>query len=150
MLTLETRDLPPITQRLMQLDSIYFAPDGVERDDADDELGLHRPAGALDPARPGDAAGRTWTWTGACRRGEPVRIRLVNERRSFHAMQHPIHLHGQRFLVLAVNGVPNEEPGLEGHRIAARGLRGGYSARSHPTPADGCCTAISPSTCRPG
>ena len=23
-------------------------------------------------------------------------------------MQHPIHLHGQRFLVLAVNGVPNE------------------------------------------
>ena len=23
-------------------------------------------------------------------------------------MQHPIHLHGQRFLVLAVNGVPSE------------------------------------------
>jgi FtsP/CotA-like multicopper oxidase with cupredoxin domain len=42
------------------------------------------------------------------RRGRPVRIRLVNQRRSFHAMQHPIHLHGQRFLVLSVNGVRNE------------------------------------------
>jgi suppressor of ftsI len=40
-------------------------------------------------------------------RGRPVRIRLVNQRQSVHAMQHPIHLHGQRFLVLAVNGVPN-------------------------------------------
>ena len=39
------------------------------------------------------------------RRGDTVKIRLANERRSFHAMQHPIHLHGQRFLVLAVNGV---------------------------------------------
>jgi FtsP/CotA-like multicopper oxidase with cupredoxin domain len=42
------------------------------------------------------------------RRGRPVRIRLVNQRRSFHAMQHPIHLHGQRFLVLSVNGVRTE------------------------------------------
>lgn len=39
-------------------------------------------------------------------RGEPVRIRLVNDRSSVHAMQHPIHFHGQRFLVLAVNGEP--------------------------------------------
>src|SRR5205814_8270882 len=43
------------------------------------------------------------------RRGEPAKIRLVNERRAFHGMQHPIHLHGQRFLVLAVNGVPNAD-----------------------------------------
>lgn len=41
------------------------------------------------------------------RTGEVVRIRLVNDRDAVHAMQHPIHLHGQRFLVLAVNGVPN-------------------------------------------
>lgn len=39
-------------------------------------------------------------------RGTPVKIRLVNERRAFHGMQHPIHLHGQRFIVLAVNGEP--------------------------------------------
>jgi suppressor of ftsI len=42
------------------------------------------------------------------RRGEPIRIRLVSERQSVHAMQHPLHLHGQRFLVLAVNGEPNQ------------------------------------------
>ncbi len=40
--------------------------------------------------------------------GDVVKVRLSNERASFHAMQHPIHLHGQRFLVLNVNGVPQE------------------------------------------
>jgi FtsP/CotA-like multicopper oxidase with cupredoxin domain len=40
--------------------------------------------------------------------GDIVKLRLVNDRRALHAMQHPIHIHGQRFLVTAVNGVPNE------------------------------------------
>jgi uncharacterized cupredoxin-like copper-binding protein len=106
-LTLETRGLPPVTRRLMQLDSIYFAP--VEW------------SGTM-PMMNWASTGRQVRWilrdpdTGRenmdidwhFRQGEPVRIRLVNQRASFHAMQHPIHLHGQRFLVLAVNGVPNE------------------------------------------
>jgi len=37
--------------------------------------------------------------------GDRVKIRLVNDRATLHAMAHPIHLHGQRFLVLAQNGV---------------------------------------------
>ena len=40
--------------------------------------------------------------------GEVVKLRLVNDRSALHAMQHPIHIHGQRFLVVSVNGVPNE------------------------------------------
>lgn len=40
--------------------------------------------------------------------GELVKLRLSNERRVLHAMQHPIHIHGQRFLVLTVNGVPGD------------------------------------------
>jgi FtsP/CotA-like multicopper oxidase with cupredoxin domain len=40
--------------------------------------------------------------------GDVVKLRLVNDRAALHAMQHPIHIHGQRFLVLSVNGVPNE------------------------------------------
>ncbi|MGQ0701657.1 MAG: multicopper oxidase family protein [Gemmatimonadales bacterium] len=36
--------------------------------------------------------------------GDLVRLRLVNDRHTLHPMAHPIHLHGQRFLVLAVNG----------------------------------------------
>jgi FtsP/CotA-like multicopper oxidase with cupredoxin domain len=40
--------------------------------------------------------------------GDVVKLRLVSDRLALHAMQHPIHIHGQRFLVLSVNGVPNE------------------------------------------
>jgi suppressor of ftsI len=40
--------------------------------------------------------------------GDLVKIRLVNDRSALHAMHHPMHIHGQRFLVLSVNGVPNE------------------------------------------
>jgi len=38
--------------------------------------------------------------------GEFKRIRIVNTRSSMHPMQHPIHLHGQRFLVAAIDGKP--------------------------------------------
>ena len=38
--------------------------------------------------------------------GDVVKIRITNDARSAHPMQHPIHLHGQQFLVLDRNGVP--------------------------------------------
>jgi len=38
--------------------------------------------------------------------GDIVKIRLANDRATLHPMPHPIHLHGQRFLVLAHNDVP--------------------------------------------
>ena len=37
--------------------------------------------------------------------GDRVKIRIVNEPHADHPMQHPIHFHGQRFLVLNRNGV---------------------------------------------
>jgi FtsP/CotA-like multicopper oxidase with cupredoxin domain len=37
-----------------------------------------------------------------------VKLRLFNDPASSHAMNHPIHLHGQRFLVLSRDGVSNE------------------------------------------
>ena len=43
-----------------------------------------------------------WSFT----RGEPVKIRIFNDPKSMHPMQHPIHFHGQRFLVVARDGVP--------------------------------------------
>jgi FtsP/CotA-like multicopper oxidase with cupredoxin domain len=106
-LTLETRDLPRVTQRLMQLDSIYFSP--MEWSGTMPMMNWASTGRQVrwilrDPATGRENMDVAWRF----RRGEPVRIRLVNERRSFHAMQHPIHLHGQRFLVLSVNGVPNE------------------------------------------
>jgi FtsP/CotA-like multicopper oxidase with cupredoxin domain len=48
-----------------------------------------------------------WTF----RRGDRVRLRIVNERRVLHPMYHSIHLHGQRFLVVAQNGVANASLG---------------------------------------
>ncbi len=40
--------------------------------------------------------------------GDVKKIRLYNDPDSAHPMQHPIHLHGQRFLVLFEDGIPNE------------------------------------------
>ena len=37
--------------------------------------------------------------------GDVVKLRIFNTPKSFHPMNHPIHVHGQRFLVLAVDGV---------------------------------------------
>ncbi len=37
--------------------------------------------------------------------GDKVKIRITNDGHSMHPMQHPIHFHGQRFLVLNRNGV---------------------------------------------
>ena len=38
--------------------------------------------------------------------GDKVKIRITNDSNSAHPMQHPIHFHGQRFLVLNKNGIP--------------------------------------------
>lgn len=38
------------------------------------------------------------------RKGEAVRILIDNSKGGDHPMQHPIHFHGQRFVVLSVNG----------------------------------------------
>ena len=107
-LTLKTEGLPYITERLMQLDSIYFAP--VEWGGTMPMMNWAATGRQVrwvlkDPATGRENMDIAWRF----RRGEPAKIRLVNERRAFHGMQHPIHLHGQRFLVLAVNGVPNRD-----------------------------------------
>ena len=104
-LTLETQGLPPVSQRLMQLDSIYFPP--VEWSGTMPMMNWASTGRQVrwilsDPATGRKNMDVQWR----LRRGEPVRVRLVSERQSVHAMQHPIHFHGQRFLILSVNGEP--------------------------------------------
>lgn len=41
----------------------------------------------------------------AFQKGDTVKIRIENKADSMHPMQHPIHLHGQRFLVLNKDGI---------------------------------------------
>lgn len=40
--------------------------------------------------------------------GDLVKVRIFNDSKSMHPMQHPIHFHGQRFVVLARNGIMND------------------------------------------
>jgi FtsP/CotA-like multicopper oxidase with cupredoxin domain len=40
--------------------------------------------------------------------GSVVKLRIFNDPKSFHPMQHPIHLHGQRMLVVSRDGVPTK------------------------------------------
>ena len=105
-LTMEAQGLPFFTRQIMQLDSIFFTP--VEWSGTMPGMNWAATGEQVrwilrDPATGKENMDIDWSF----RRGDVVKIRLVNERRSFHGMQHPIHIHGQRFLVLAVNDVRN-------------------------------------------
>ena len=45
-----------------------------------------------------------WTF----QQGDLAKIRVFNSPDSFHPMNHPVHVHGQRFVVLARDDVPND------------------------------------------
>lgn len=108
-LTLAVRDIPLVTQRLMQLDSAYFHP--VEWSGTMPMMNWSSTTQQVrwilrDPAAGEENMDITgWRF----RVGDRIKLRLRNARESVHAMPHPIHIHGQRFLVLSVNGVPNED-----------------------------------------
>lgn len=42
------------------------------------------------------------------KKGDLVKVKIENDPNAIHVMQHPIHFHGQRFLILDRDGVPNE------------------------------------------
>ena len=106
-MTLAVDDLPMAIEQSMSLDWVYFNP--VEW------------TGTM-PVMNWATSGREVRWilrdpgTGAendsigwrFRVGDVVKVRITNDRAAFHAMQHPLHIHGQRFLVLEQNGIPNE------------------------------------------
>ena len=107
LLTIEAHNLPFVSRQLMLLDSAYFVP--VEWTGTMPMMNWASTSDQIrwvlrDPDTGKENMDIDWTF----QRGDIVKLRLANERRSMHAMQHPIHLHGQRFLVLAVNGVRND------------------------------------------
>jgi FtsP/CotA-like multicopper oxidase with cupredoxin domain len=40
------------------------------------------------------------------KKGDVVKVRVTNDAHSMHPMQHPLHFHGQRFLVANINDKP--------------------------------------------
>jgi FtsP/CotA-like multicopper oxidase with cupredoxin domain len=107
LLTIEAHNLPFVSRQLMMLDSAYFLP--IEWTGTMPMMNWASTSDQIrwvlrDPDTGKENMDIDWRF----QRGDVVKLRLANERRSMHAMQHPIHLHGQRFLVLAVNGVRND------------------------------------------
>jgi len=70
-----------------------------------------------DPATGKENMDIDWHFT----QGDVVKLRLFNNPASSHAMQHPIHLHGQRFLVLSRDGVPNTNLGWKDTAVIPAG-----------------------------
>jgi FtsP/CotA-like multicopper oxidase with cupredoxin domain len=106
-LTLEAKTLPFGLERILRADTGYAHPlEFVGTMPEMDWLPTAAEARWIlrDPATGLENDAIRWSF----RRGERVRLRLRNDRSIIHPMAHPIHLHGQRFLVLARNGVPAE------------------------------------------
>jgi suppressor of ftsI len=106
-LAMETEELPFPLGPMMQLDSAHFQP--VEWISTMPEMNAPLTPAEVrwilrDPRTGLENGAIDWRF----REGDLVRLRVTNERRVLHAMQHPVHVHGQRFLVLALNGVVQE------------------------------------------
>jgi FtsP/CotA-like multicopper oxidase with cupredoxin domain len=107
LLTLRTKDLPFSLVQVMRLDTAFVNP--VEWSGTMPMMDWLSSGNDVewvlrDPATGKENMAIDWTFE----RGDVVRLRLSNDRHTLHPMQHPIHIHGQRFLVLAQNGVPSQ------------------------------------------
>ena len=109
LLTLRTRDLPFALIQALRLDTVFVQP--VEWTSTmpmmDWLSSSSQVAWSLRDSASG-AEGMALDWR--VPRGKPLVVRLLNDKHVLHPMGHPIHLHGQRFLLLARNGVPNADP----------------------------------------
>jgi len=103
-LTLQTTGLPLATVQFMTIDTAYYAP--VEWIDGMPDMNWLSTSKQVRWIFRDNATGKEnmdIDWHVA--RGSVVKLRLFNDPKSFHPMQHPIHLHGQRMLVIARDGI---------------------------------------------
>jgi suppressor of ftsI len=106
-LTLKTNGLPLATVQFMSIDTAYFAP--VEWVDGMPDMNWLSTASQVRWVIRDEASGKDnmdIDWHVPV--GSTPVIRIINDDRSFHPMQHPIHLHGQRMLVISRDGVPTQ------------------------------------------
>jgi FtsP/CotA-like multicopper oxidase with cupredoxin domain len=106
-LTVDVNSLPLATVQFMNVDTAYYAP--VEWVDGMPDMNWLSTSKQVRWILHDEATGKEnmdveWRVP----RGSVVKLRLFNDPKSFHPMQHPIHLHGQRMLVIARDGVPTE------------------------------------------
>ena len=104
-LTVKVSALPLATVQFMTIDTAYYAP--VEWVDAMPDMNWLSSSKQVRWILRDDATGKEnmgidWHVP----QGSVVKLRIFNDPKSFHPMQHPIHLHGQRMLVISRDGVP--------------------------------------------
>ena len=106
LLTLEVDSLPPAIEQSMLYDWVYFNP--VEWTGTMPVMNWATTGAEVEWILRDTSTGDenmevNWTF----QVGDVVKIRIHNDRGAFHSMQHPLHIHGQRFLILEQNGVAN-------------------------------------------
>ena len=106
LLTVDIEGLPILVQQFISIDTIYRPP--VEWTDGMPNMNWLSTSNEVrwilrDTATGAENDGIDWQF----RLGDVVKIRLKNDAAAFHPMHHPIHLHGQRFLIVSRDGVAN-------------------------------------------
>ena len=107
LLTLEVKGLSPSVMQRMRADSVYLSP--VEWSGTMPMMNFPSTSSEVrwvfrDVKSGKENMNIDWKF----KVGDAVKVRLVNDREAIHAMQHPLHIHGQRFLILSRNGVQND------------------------------------------
>ena len=103
-LTVRGSGLPVATVQFMNVDTAYYAP--VEWVDGMPDMNWLSTNDQVKWILRDEATGKEdmdIDWH--VKEGSVVKLELYNDPKSFHPMQHPIHLHGQRMLVVSRNGV---------------------------------------------
>jgi suppressor of ftsI len=103
-LTVRARELPQAVVQYMSIDTTYYPP--VEWNDAMPMMNWVSNGRNLQWVLQEPSTGREnmdieWVF----QQGDVIKLRLFNDPESFHPMMHPVHVHGQRLLVLQRNGV---------------------------------------------
>ncbi len=106
-LTLEVDSLPPAIEQSMLYDWVYFNP--VEWTGTMPVMNWATTGAEVEwILRDTDTGNENMEVSWSFQVGDVVKIRIHNDRGAFHSMQHPLHIHGQRFLILEQNGVVNK------------------------------------------
>ena len=104
-LTLRVKNLPLAIMQSMEIDTLYVPP--MEWNDAMPMMNWLSTGEQVTWILRDVASGKEnmdIDWEFGV--GDVMKLRLFNNPRTFHPMNHPFHIHGQRFLVVAIDGHP--------------------------------------------
>ncbi len=105
-LSIRVKNLPLPIIRTMEIDTLYVPP--MEWNDAMPMMNWLASGDQIEwIIRDLDTGRENMDLNWQFKTGEVSKIRIFNDPKTFHPMNHPFHMHGQRFLVISMDGVPN-------------------------------------------